>query len=195
MAKLILGKKVEMTRIWKDGKVVPCTLISVGPCFVTQLKTLEKDGYEAVQIGFEKKVKNIKKTEKGKEFKHLCEIKESPADYQVGQQIDFSIFSEGEKVKIMSVSKGKGFQGAVKRWNFKGRNQTHGVKHEQRAVGSIGATGPGRVFPGRKMPGRMGSDQITVANLEIAKVDLENSLIAIKGAVPGHRGTLVQIKN
>ncbi|MDD5146729.1 MAG: 50S ribosomal protein L3 [Candidatus Pacebacteria bacterium] len=192
--KLILGKKIEMTQIWIDGKVVPCTLISAGPCFVTQLKTKDKDGYEAVQIGFEKKVKNLKKTDKGKEYKYLREIKDSLSGYQLGQQISISDFQEGEKVKVAGLSKGKGFQGAVKRWNFKGRNQTHGVKHEERAVGSIGGTGPGRVLPGHKMPGRMGFDRVTVRNLQIAKIDVENNLIAIKGAVPGRKGTLIEIK-
>jgi large subunit ribosomal protein L3 len=192
--KFILGKKIEMTQIWIDGKVVPCTLISAGPCFVTQLKTKDQDGYEAVQIGFEKKIKNLKKTDKGKEFKYLREIKDNPASYQLGQQVDVSAFQEGERVKVAGLSKGKGFQGAVKRWNFKGRNQTHGVKHEERTVGSIGATGPGRVLPGHKMPGRMGFDRVTVKNLQIAKIDTENNLIAIKGAVPGRKGTLIEIK-
>lgn len=194
--KFILGKKVDMTQIWQDGKAVPCTLVLAGPCFVTQKKDKEKDGYEAVQIGFEKKVKNIKKTEKGKEYKHLKEYRiegDGEAPLNVGDKIEVSIFNEGDIVKVSGKSKGKGFQGAVKRWNFRGRNQTHGVKHEQREVGSIGATGPGRVFPGRKMPGRMGFDRISVKNLTIAKIDKENNLIAIKGAVPGRRGTLIEI--
>jgi len=189
----ILGKKIEMSQIFKEDEVIPVTLIKAGPCFVTQIKDKEKDGYEAVQIGFEKKERKIKKSEKGKEFRFLREFGKD-GDYSVGQEIKVDVFKEGEKVKISAVSKGKGFQGAVKRWGFKGRNATHGVKHEERTLGSVGATGPARVFKGKKMPGRMGSDRITVRNIEIAKIDTDNNIIALKGAVPGHRNSLVEIK-
>lgn len=193
----ILGKKLEMSQVFRDGKVVPVTLVEAGPCFITQLKTKEKDGYEAVQVGFEKKVKKIKKTEKGKEYKHLREFrleKSKVGDYKVGQKIDISTFQEGDKVKVSGISKGKGFAGAVKRWGFHGRDASHGVKHEQRTLGSVGATGPARVFKGKKMPGRMGAERITVKNLEIARIDPQNNLLALKGALPGRRGTVIEIR-
>lgn len=203
----ILGKKIEMTQIWKDDKVIPCTLVSAGPCFVLQIKNKENDGYEAIQVGYEKKTKNIKKPEKGKEYRYLREFKVQPArnasqgdvggglEFKVGDNVDVSVFKEGDIVKVAGISKGKGFQGAVKKWGFKGRNQTHGVKHEHRTLGSVGSSGPGRVFPGRKMPGRMGAERVTVKNLEVVKVDAQNNLIAIKGAIPGRRGTILEIRS
>lgn len=195
--KFILGKKLEISQIFKDGKVIPVTLVSAGPCFVTQVKTEEKDGYRAIQIGFFKKEKlkvpKIKKTEKGKEFQYLREFKNKIEDYKIGDKIDVSVFKEGDKVKISGISKGKGFQGAVKRWGFSGRDATHGVKHEHRTLGSVGAGGVGKVFKGKKMPGRTGGQRITVKNLEIIKVEPANNLIAVKGAVPGRKGTLLEI--
>lgn len=182
-----------MTQIWQNGKVVPCTIIEAGPCFVCQVKSQEKDGYQAVQLGFDKKTKNIKKPQKGKEYRYIREWKGAQG-FEVGQQVDVSFFKEGEKVKVAGITKGKGFQGAVKRWNFKGRNQTHGVKHEQRTVGSIGSSGPGRVFKGRKMPGHMGANRVTMGNLAVVKIVPEHNLLVIKGAVPGHRGTILEIK-
>ena len=185
-----------MSQLFKNDRVLPVTLIEAGPCFVSQVKTKEKDGYEAIQIGFEKKRKNkIKKTEKGKEFKHLREFKNQIKDYKVGDKIDVSIFKEGDKVKISSISKGKGFAGAVKRWGFSGRGATHGVKHEHRTLGSVGSSFPERVLKGKKMPGRMGAERVTVPNLKIVKVDPENNLLAVKGTVPGRRGTLLEIKS
>jgi len=193
--KFILGKKIEMTQIFdKQGKVVPVTLIEAGPCQVVQLKTKDKDGYEAVQVGFiKKKQKNIKKTEKGKEFMYLKEFKGN-RDYKVGDKIDVGIFEEGDIVKISGISKGKGFQGAVKRWGFHGRDTTHGVKHEHRTLGSVGSAFPQRVIKGKKMPGRMGGKRVTVKNLKIVKVIKEANLLAVKGAVPGRRGTLLEIR-
>jgi len=200
--KFILGKKLEMTQIFdKDGKVIPVTLIEAGPCFVTQLKTKENDGYQAVQIGFEKlKEKKVKKPLKHKPYRYLREFKVNEfkiedKELKVGEKIDVSLFKEGEKVKISGESKGKGFQGVVKRWGFSGRNKTHGVKHEHRTLGSVGPSGPERVFKGKKMPGRMGGKRVTIKNLEIVKVDPDNNLIAVKGAVPGRRGTLLEIKS
>lgn len=205
--KFIIGKKLEMSQIFKDDKVLPVTLVTAGPCFVTQIKKKEKDGYQAVQIGFEKlKPKKVKKPEKEKPFRYL---KEFPApkgrglaeggedkieEYKMGQKIDVSIFKEGDRVKVSGISKGKGFQGAVKKWGFSGRGATHGVKHEHRTLGSVGSTDAERVLKGKKMPGRMGAERITVRNLEVVKVDLENDLIALKGAIPGRRGTLLEIK-
>ena len=197
--KFILGKKLEMTQIFKDDKVIPVTLIEAGPCFITQIKTKEKDGYDALQIGFEKlKPKKVKKTLKNKPYRYLREfkIRESGiGNYELGQRIDVSVFKEGDKVKISGVSKGKGFQGAVKRWGFSGRDATHGVKHEHRTLGSVGVSDAERVFKGKKMPGRMGGERVTVKNLEIVKVDPENNLIAVRGAVPGKKGTLLEIKS
>ena len=200
MAKFILGKKIEMSQIFsKDGKVIPITLIEAGPCFVTQIKGKEKDGYEAVQIGFKKKNK-VKKSEKEKGFSYLKEFrsKELGTEDQklkVGDKIDVSIFKENDEVKISGISKGKGFQGAVKRWGFSGMGASHGVKHEHRTLGSVGSTDAARVFKGKKMPGRMGGERITQRNLKIARIDLESNLIAVKGAVPGRRGTLLEIIN
>ena len=184
-----------MTQVFDEtGKRVPVTLIEAGPCQVLQEKTQEKDGYSALQIGFSKieKIKKIKKPAKSKPYKFQKEFK--GGEQKVGDVIDVTAFQEGEKVKISGVSKGKGFQGAVKLWNFSGRNASHGVKHEHRTVGSVGFTGPQRVFPGKKMPGRMGSERVTVRNLTIAKIDKDNNLIAVKGAVPGRRGTLLEIR-
>lgn len=194
--KSIIGKKIEMSQIFENDKVIPVTLIEVAPCVITQVKTQEKDGYSAVQVGLEKKTRKIKKSEKGKEYKYLRELPLTDQDKElkIGDSIDASVFQEGDTVKVSSVSKGKGFQGAVKRWGFHGRNATHGVKHEHRTIGSAGATDPARVFPGKKMPGRMGGERVSVKNLKIAKVDKENNLIAIKGAVPGRRGALVEIR-
>ena len=179
----------------EKGDVIPCTLIEAGPCEVLQVKTLDKDKYEAIQIGFEKRTKNIKKTDKGKEYKHIKEYKadEGAKDIKQGDIIDVSVFEQGNKVKISGISKGKGFQGGVKRHGFHGRKATHGVKHEQRTIGSVGSAYPQRVIKGRKMPGRMGYDRTTVKNLKIVKIDKENNLIAVKGAVPGRRGTLLEI--
>lgn len=177
----------------KEGKVVPVTLVEAGPCQVTQVKTKEKDKYAAVQVGFLLKKKRVKKTEKGKEFKHLREF--GNGEYKLGDKIDASVFQEGDMVKISGVSKGKGFQGAVKRWGFKGHaSATHGTKHEHRTLGSVGTSFPERVIKGRKMPGRMGGERTTVKNLKIVKVDVENNLIAVRGAVPGRKGTLLEIR-
>ena len=185
-----------MTQIFENGKVVPVTLIAAGPCFVTQVKVKDKDGYDAVQAGFEKKkINKIKKSEKGKEYKFLKEFRGEAGGLKVSDEINVSVFQVGDKVKVSGISKGKGFQGAVKRWGFHGRNATHGVKHEHRTLGSVGSTDAARVFPGKKMPGRMGAERVSVKNLTIAKIDVENNLIALKGAVPGRRGTLLEIKS
>lgn len=200
-----------MTQIYDEqGNVVPVTLIEAGPCYVLQEKTNEKDGYTAVQIGFQKieKKNKIKKSMKGKEYRYIkeCRIEDSKEKGEikigdeinkfvsVGAEIKVDVFQEGDKVKISGVSKGKGFQGAVKRWGFKGKlSATHGTKHEHRTLGSIGMSFPERVIKGRKMPGHMGAERVTVKNLKIAQVDSQNNLIAIKGAVPGHKGALLEI--
>ncbi len=181
----------------KEGKLVPVTLVSAGPCYILQKKTKEKDGYSALQVGFvriEKKNK-IKKTMKGKEYKHIKENRiESGDDIKVGDEVSVSVFEEGDKVKVSGISKGKGFQGGVKRHGFHGRNKTHGVKHEQRTIGSTGRRFPQHVQKGRKMPGRMGYERISVKNLKIEKIDKENNILILRGAVPGHRGTLLEIR-
>lgn len=192
----ILGKKIEMSQIFDEkGNVIPVTLVEAGPCFIVQIKTKEKDDYEAIQIGFEKlKDKKITKNKKSKPYKYIKEFKSDNLNYKQGDKIDISVFKEGDKVKISGVSKGKGFAGAVKRWGFHGRGASHGVKHEERTIGSTGCRFPQRVIKGKKMPGRAGSERITIKNLKIVKIDLENNLLAIKGAVPGRRGTLLEIR-
>ena len=192
--KFILGTKIEMTQFFDEkGNVIPVTLIECGPCEVTQIKTKEKDGYDAVQIGYKKlKEKKVKKTMEGKGFRFLREFKNS--GHKLKEEINVSIFQEGDMVKISGISKGKGFQGGVKRWGFSGRNATHGVKHEHRTLGSVGSSYPERVIKGRKMPGRMGVNRITLKNQKIVKIDKENNILAVKGAAPGARGTLLEIK-
>ncbi len=199
--KFILGKKIEMSQIFDEkGNVIPVTLIKAGPCYITQIKTKEKDKYESVQIGFEKlKDKKIKKSQKSKPYRYLKEfrnkeLKTKDQELKVGDKIDVSTFKEGDKVKISGISKGKGFAGGVKKWGFHGKPATHGTKHEERTIGSIGSAFPQRVIKGKKMPGRMGTERITVKNLKVAKIDVENNIIMIKGAIPGHRGTLLEIR-
>ncbi|MFN3301551.1 MAG: 50S ribosomal protein L3 [Patescibacteria group bacterium] len=195
MMKLILGKKIEMSQKFKDDEVIPVTIIRAGPCYVTQIKRKEKDGYEAIQIGFEKKkTKKVKKTEKGKEFRYLREFKDDISKYKVGDEIKVEIFKPGEKVNISGISKGKGFAGVIKRWGFKGMPASHGTKHDARHSGSIGATAPQRVLKGKKMAGRMGGKRVTVKNLTVVEVDPEKNLLVVKGAIPGARGSLVEIK-
>jgi large subunit ribosomal protein L3 len=199
--KFILGLKLKMSQTFDEkGKVVPLTLIEAGPCQVLQVKDKDKDGYSAIQVGFKKieKKKKIKKTMKEKPFIFLREFRYLPTeekDYKVGDEINVSVFQEGDKVSVSGLSKGKGFQGGVKRWGFSGRNATHGVKHEHRTLGSVGPTYPERVIKGKKMPGRMGFERITVKNLEIAKVQEEDNLLAVRGAVPGQKGTLLEVKS
>ncbi|MDP3883168.1 MAG: 50S ribosomal protein L3 [Candidatus Staskawiczbacteria bacterium] len=196
--KFVLGKKIGMSQMFdNEGKIVPVTLVSAGPCYVLQKKTKEKDGYEALQIGFEKieKKSKIGKSMKGKEYKHIKEHRLTTTDeLKTGDEINVSVFQEGEKVKVSGMSKGKGFQGGVKRHGFSGRNATHGVKHEHRTLGSTGSRFPQHVIKGRKMPGRMGFERVSVKNLKIVKVDKENNLLAIKGAVPGRNGVLLEIR-
>ena len=200
--KFLLGTKENMTQIFTDdGVVVPVTVIKTSPNVVTQVKTSDKDGYKAIQIGFgEKKAKNITKALKGhvKElgnFAHLKEVK-LDGDFNIGDKIEINTLVEGDTVTISSISKGKGFQGVVKRHGFKGGRRSHGQKHSEREPGSIGGGGRagGRVVKGMRMAGRMGSDRVTVKNLTVAKVDVDNQLVYIKGAVPGRKGTLVEIK-
>ncbi len=199
--KFILGLKGKMSQIFtEDGKVVPVTVVQAGPVVVTQIRNKEKDGYEAVQVGFlPAKEKNVNKPQRMayKEvgyFKYLKEFRVNPETLQTGDKIDVSSFEVGDIVDVSGTSKGKGFQGVVKRWGFAGGPKSHGQKHTLRAPGSIGAQGPQRVFKGKKMAGRMGGDRVTVKNLEIVAIDKENNLLFIKGAVPGKPGTLLEIR-
>ncbi|HLD30616.1 MAG TPA: 50S ribosomal protein L3 [Patescibacteria group bacterium] len=197
--KFILGKKIEMSqRFDEEGAVTPVTLLEAGPCKVTQVKTKEKDGYEAVQIGFGLKKKNNKPLaghlKDLENFRDLVEFKvDKIAEYVRGQEISLANFVKGDKVVITGVSKGKGFAGVVKRHHFHGHPKTHGHKDQLRMPGSIGAGGVQRVFKGVRMGGRMGGEQITIKNLKVVEVDSQNNIIALKGAVPGARGALVLI--
>jgi len=195
--KYILGQKIGMSQMFdNNGKLTPVTLVSAGPCVILQKKSKDKDGYEAIQLGYMKieKKNKIGKSMKGKEYKKIREYRGTEGN--VGDEINASLFVEGEIVKVSGVSKGKGFQGGVKKHGFKGKlSATHGNKHEHRTIGSTGRRFPQHVQKGRKMPGRMGADRITVKNLKVMKIDKENNLLVLKGAVPGHRGTLLEIKN
>ncbi len=183
-----------MTQIYdKEGKVIPVTLVKAGDCSVLQVKTKEKDGYSSIKVGFENlPERKIKKTRTP--FRYVKEFKCEENSLKVGDLIEAGVFEEGNKVKVSSISKGKGFQGGVKRWGFAGKEASHGVKHEHRTIGSIGCSIPSRVIKGRKMPGRMGSDRVTVKGLEVIKIDKKNKIIAIKGSIPGRRGTLLEIR-
>jgi large subunit ribosomal protein L3 len=197
--KFIIGKKIEMTQVWTNDKVAAVTKVSVGPCVVTQVKNNGSDGYNAVQLGFgEKKEKNINKPQKGhlknlSNFRYLREFRVEDTDLKRGDEIDLASFVNGDKVVVSSISKGKGFQGVVKRHGFKGTKKTHGNKDQLRMPGSIGATGPAHVFKGTRMGGRMGGDQVTIKNQELVEVDKENNIILIKGSIPGARNSLVLI--
>jgi len=209
MAKFILGKKLQMTQLFdKNGQVLPVTLIQAGPCFVTQKKAKEKEGYSAVQIGFgEAKEKRMSKAEKGhlakvksenekvKTVKYLREFRVENSELESGSEIKADIFQEGDIVSVSGTSKGKGFAGVVKRHHFGGGPATHGQKHSLRAPGSIGATFPERVPKGRRMGGRMGGERATVEGLKIVKIDAAENIIAVQGAVPGVPGGLLEIKS
>ncbi len=196
----ILGKKLEMTQIFdEEGNAIPVTLIKVDPCVVVQVKTEDKDGYNAVQIGTGTK-KRLNKAMKGHlkglgEFAVLKEFRVSNSEgINVGDKIDLSVFSEGDKILLWGTSRGKGFQGVVKRYGFAGGPASHGQKHNLRTPGSIGALGPQKVFKGKKMPGRTGNKRVFVKGLKIVKVDKDNNILAVSGAVPGKKGSLVEIK-
>ena len=205
MTKGIIGKKLGMTQIFNEqGQVVPVTVVQAGPCVVVQRKTSDKDGYEAIQIGFVDAAggKRASKAEKGHAEKKgvapvrvLREIKVDAADAaKPGDSVLVTLFEPKTKIHVTGTSKGKGFAGVIKRHHFKGGRATHGSMFH-RAPGSIGGSSdPSRVYPGMRMGGHMGSEQVTVRNLEIAKVDAENNLLLIKGAVPGAKGSYVVIK-
>lgn len=203
MPKGILGKKIGMTQIFSEkGLAIPVTVIEAGPCVVVQKKTVESDGYQAIQLGFgEKRERLFNKPIKGHYAKnnirprrYLREIRVEDVDaYQVGQEIKADIFAAGEKVDVVGTSKGRGFAGGIKRHGFHRGPMSHGSKYHRRP-GSLGAKGPARVFKGRKLPGHYGAERVTVQNLEVVKVDADRNLLAVKGAIPGPKGGLVLVK-
>ena len=200
----LLGKKIGMTSVFSaDGKNVPCTVIEAGPCVVTQIKTVETDGYQAVQVGFQNKTeKHTNKAEAGifkaagvAPQRHLVEFKGFETEFKLGDAITVELFEADTFVDVVGTSKGKGFQGVVKRHGFGGVGQaTHGQHNRLRAPGSLGASSfPSRVFKGMRMAGRMGGDKVTMQNLQVLKVIPEHNLILIKGSVPGAKGSIVII--
>lgn len=199
--KFILGKKIGMTQIFnKDNQVAPVTVVSAGPVFITQIKTQDKDGYQAIQIGYEKKKKIAKEKNKNKKFlyryfrEYRIQTKDLPEKMKAGDSLDVSQFNAGDKVKISSINKGKGFQGAVKRWGFSGGPATHGHRHNQRGLGSVGCRYPQRVLKGKKMAGRMGAQRVTLKNLKVAQILQEENIILVNGSVAGVKGGLVEIR-
>ena len=206
MKKGIIGKKIGMTQIFDEiGNVIPVTVIEAGPCVVAQKKTAENDGYEAVQLGFmDVKEKHMTKAEKGHfakanvaPKKHLKEFRfDDCSGINVGDIISVETFAAGEKVDVTGITKGHGYSGVVKRWNASIKRMTHGGGPIHRNIGSVGANStPSRIYKNKKMPGHYGSEQVTVLNLNVVKIDAEKNLIAIKGAVPGARGGIVFIRD
>lgn len=201
MQKFLLAKKIGMTQIFDEaGAFVPVTLLETAPMTVIREKAADTDGYRALQLGFgERKEKNTARAQKGewkglgKNFAHVREAAGMTGKAR-GETLDASQFSPGEVVKVSAISKSKGFQGVVKRHGFHGASKTHGTKHAHREPGSIGSTWPQRVIKGRRMAGRMGGERVTLKRATIVKIDPERRLIALRGAVPGRRGTLVEIK-
>ena len=205
MKKGIIGKKIGMTQIFDaNGNVIPVTVIEAGPCTVTQKKTVETDGYNAVQLGFvDVAEKKLNKAEVGHFAKagvsckkHLKEFRlEDISGFNTGDTVTADIFAAGEKVDVTGITKGHGFTGTVKRWNNHILRMTHGTGPIHRQPGSMGVIDPARIFKNKKMPGQYGNEQVTVLNLTIAKIDAEKNIIAVKGAVPGARGGIVFIRN
>ena len=204
MQKGIIGKKIGMTQIFDaSGKVVPVTVIEAGPCVVVQKKTLENDGYQAVQVGFgDMSLKKVTKPMKGHfakadvaAKKFLKEFRlEDTSVLNIGDIVKADTFANGDKVDVQGISKGKGYAGTIKRWNGHSLKDTHGTGPVHRHAGSMGANSdPSRVMKGKKLPGHMGTEKVTVQNLEVVKVDVENNLIALKGAIPGPKGGIVYV--
>jgi large subunit ribosomal protein L3 len=201
----LLGTKLGMTQVWdENNRVVPVTVVKAGPCVVTQLRTPEKDGYEAVQLGFGAiDPRKVTKPAAGHFEKagvtprrHLVELRTNDvADYELAQELTVELFEAGQKVDVVGTTRGKGFAGVMKRHGFHGLRASHGVQRKHRSPGSIGGCStPGRVFKGLRMAGRMGSDRMTIQNLTVHAIDTERGLLLIKGAVPGPQGALVLIK-
>ena len=205
MKKGIIGKKLGMTQIFDEkGNVVPVTLIEAGPCVVAQKKTVENDGYAAVQLAYEDaKKKHLTKAEAG-HFekagvalkKHLKEFRlEDTSAYEAGSVVTVDTFAAGEKVDITGITKGRGYTGAIKRWNLHKLRMTHGVGPVHRQSGSMGVIDPARIFKNKKMAGQYGNEQVTIQNLYVVKIDAEKNLIAVKGAVPGAKGGIVFVRD
>ncbi len=205
MQKAIVGKKLGMTQLFDaNGNVIPVTVIEAGPCVVSQKKTVENDGYEAVQIGYgDLKANKVNKPMKGHFAKGdvapkkvLREFRfEDTSAYNVGDIIKADVFAEGDAVDVRGTSKGKGYAGVIKRWNFSRLKESHGTGPVHRHGGSLGVIDPARVFKGKKMAGHLGNERVTVQNLSVVKVDAENNIIAVKGAVPGPKGGIVVLFN
>ncbi len=206
MVKGLIGKKIGMTQLFDEsGKVIPVTVVEAGPCTVVQKKTVETDGYEAIQVGFgDVKVTRVNKPEAG-HFKKaniapkkvLKEFRlEDISAYNVGDTLKADVFAVGDKVDVVGTSKGKGTAGSIKRWNFSRLKESHGTGPVARHAGSLGAcSDPSRVYKGKKLAGHLGAERVTIQNLDIVKVDAENNLIAIKGAIPGAKGGIVVLAN
>ena len=205
MVKGIIGKKIGMTQIFDEkGNVIPVTVIEAGPCVVAQKKTVETDGYNAVQLGFmDTTEKRVSKPEAG-HFKknglmvkrHLKEFRlDDVSGYNVGETVAADVFAAGEKVDITGITKGRGYTGVVKRWNHHVLRMTHGTGPIHRQPGSMGVIDPARIFKNKKMAGQYGNEQVTILNLDVVKVDAEKNLIAVKGAVPGAKGGIVFIRD
>jgi len=192
--KFIFGKKLGMSTIYDEKQgALNVTLVECGPNIITQIRNIEKDKYEAVQIGIESEKQKGKSEKSKKKFLKIKEFKAETKDLKAGDAIDINQFEIGDKVKVSGITKAKGFQGVVKRHGFKGSMKTHGHKHDLRAPGSIGATYPEHVIKGKRMAGRMGGVRASVTNLKIVEIDKENNILFLKGAVPGVKGRLVEI--
>jgi large subunit ribosomal protein L3 len=204
MLKGLIGKKIGMTQVFNDvGEAIPITLVEAGPCYVTQLRTLDQEGYTAVQLGYgETAPHKLTGGQLGHltrnnlpPLRHLREFRVKEIDVEEGDQVTVDAFEVGDRVDVVGRSKGRGFAGVVKRYGFSGGPKTHGQSDRLRAPGSIGATsGTSRVFPGKRMPGHMGNHRVTAQNLEVALVDAERNLIGVHGSVPGPKGAVVMIK-
>ena len=206
MTKAIIGKKIGMTQIFDEaGKVVPVTVIEAGPCVVVQKKTTENDGYEAVQLGFgDVSPKHVNKPEAGHFKKNDVAFKKTLKEFRlddisamnVGDILKADVFAVGDRIDVVGTSKGKGYAGAIKRWNQHRLRESHGTGPVARHAGSMGSCStPSRVFKGKRLPGHLGAERVTIQNLKVVKVDAENNLIAIKGAIPGPKGSVVCISD
>ncbi len=205
MIKGMIGRKVGMTQVFdENGNVIPCTVIEAGPCYVTEIRTEQSNGYSAVQLGFsETKPQRLTKGQLGHlkrnnlpALRYLREFRvNGDIDVAEGQEIKVDVFARGERVDVIGTSKGRGFAGTIKRHGFHRQPKTHGQSDRERAPGSVGATtSPGRTLPGQRMAGRMGNDRVTAQNLEVVVIDAERNLIAVRGSVPGAKGGIVMIK-
>ena len=204
MKKAIIGKKIGMTQIFDEvGNVIPVTIIEAGPCVVTQKKTVENDGYDALQLGFQEvKEKHLNKPEIGHFAKagvpmrkHLKEFRLDDCSKNVGDFITVETFAAGDKVDVTGITKGRGYTGAIKRWNLHKLQATHGVGPIHRQSGSMGVIDPARIFKNKKMAGQYGNEQVTVLNLKVVKIDAEKNIIAVKGAIPGAKNGIVFIRD